>query len=266
DDPSFAALKELAKDNSDARQLATDVSSQYETLLRAEKRRALLARLSKEQTSLSEAKAAVEELKMLRPQEDPKSAAFIRTWDSGLATIKAASIQTEKISHALEGELMPLTAVDSPPQISAELEKQIAGLSGMLTGFLATHPPLQFVDALKKDTAICAVGTDFRKLRTIFEEKHYIDAKDVLDNLALHADLVGPETARVVSVLQRQAIEKIEKFTRLRDEAKLLADSGKKPEALTKFEAAFIVIPDSDIEHQISVLKREVTEVSPKGE
>ncbi|HEY5813501.1 MAG TPA: hypothetical protein VIT23_12715, partial [Terrimicrobiaceae bacterium] len=46
DDPSFAALKELAKDNSDARQLATDVSSQYETLLRAEKRRALLARLS----------------------------------------------------------------------------------------------------------------------------------------------------------------------------------------------------------------------------
>ena len=42
------------------------------------------------------------------------------------------------------------------------------------------------------------------------------------------------------------AAEKVDQFTRLRDEA-LLANSGKKPEALAKFEAAFSVIPALDV-------------------
>ena len=85
-----------------------------------------------------------------------------------------------------------------------------------------------------------------------------MEAKDILDELARNADLFGPETMRAVSGLRRQAVAKIEQFTRLRDEAKLLADSGKKSEALAKFEAAFSVIPDSDVGQQIAQLRQDI--------
>jgi hypothetical protein len=266
DDPRFIALKELAEGNPDAKQIAAELSAQFEALVRAEKRGDLLARLTRPDTSMPEAQAALKELKTLRPSEDPKSAAFIKAWDSGTLTVQATSAQTEKISEALEEELTHFTAESGPPEISPEIERQISALSGTVTGFLATNPPVQFVNAIQKTVALCAAGEDFRKLRAIFKEKRYLDGKDVLDDLARHADLIGPETVRVVSSLQRQAVEKIEQFTRLRGEAKLLAESGKKPEALAKFEAAFSVIPDSEIEQQISQLRREVSEVSSKGQ
>ena len=98
----------------------------------------------------------------------------------------------------------------------------------------------------------------------IFQEKRYIEAKDILDGLAHRADGVGPETVRVVSGLRRQTVGKIDEFTRLRGEAKLLAASGRKPEALAKFEAAFSVIPDSDVGQQIAQLKQDIVAVPAK--
>ena len=71
---------------------------------------------------------------------------------------------------------------------------------------------------------------------------------------------------RVVSSVQRQAVEKIEQFTRLRAEGKLLVESGKKREALDKLEAAFAVMPNPETEQQISQLKQEISSVSSKGQ
>jgi hypothetical protein len=103
------------------------------------------------------------------------------------------------------------------------------------------------------------VEAGLTKLKAILVEKQYLEAKDVLDDLAPWAALVGPHTTHVVSGLRRLSIEKIEQFTRLRAEGKLLAESGKKREALEKFEAAFAVIPDPEIGQQISQLKQEVS-------
>ena len=93
-----------------------------------------------------------------------------------------------------------------------------------------------------------------------------MEAKDILDDLAYNADLFGPETRRAISGLKRQAVGKIEQFTRLRGEAKLLAESGKRTEALAKFEAAFSVIPDSDVGRQIAQLKEDIPAAAQKVE
>ena len=69
---------------------------------------------------------------------------------------------------------------------------------------------------------------------------------------------------RVVTALQKSTVERIEEFTRLRAEGKLLVESGKKLEALEKFDAAFAVVPDAEVGHQISQLKEEVSPVSSK--
>jgi hypothetical protein len=264
DDPKFIGLQELAETNSDAKKLATEISTQFEGLVRAEKRGDLLARLSRSGTSLVEAEAILHQLKTLRPDEDPKSAASVKAWDSGISMVRATSTEAEKISRSLERELASSGADESPPQISPELEEQISAMSATITAFLATNPPGQLAGAVRQASAVCTVGAEFRKLQMIFQEKRYIEAKDILDGLAHRADLVGPETARVVSGLRRQTVGKIDEFTRLRGEAKLLAASGRKPEALAKFEAAFSVIPDSDVGQQIAQLKQDIAAVPAK--
>ena len=266
DDPKFIGLQELAKSSADAKRLATEVSAQFEKLVRAEKRGDLMIKLGRPGTSLPEAKAALQELKTLRPDEDPKCATLVKAWDSGIATAKTTSAEAETISALLENELADFPAEGGPPDISPELENQIFALNGRIVRFLATRPPSQLIDAVQKAVAVCGAEADFKKLKASLEESQYIEAKDVLDDLARRATLIGPATTRVVSNLQRQAVEKIEQFTRLRAEGKLLAESGKKREALEKLEAAFKVIPDSEIEQNISQLKQGVSAVSSKGQ
>ena len=266
DDPKFTGLKELAETNSEAKRLTTEIAAHLEGLVRAEKRGDLLAKLNRPGTSLAEAQAAVEELKTLRPGEHARTAALVKAWDSGVAFVRTTSAESDTISAQLERELAGFTATAGLPEISPELEKQISALDGRITRFLATKPPSQLSGALEKAAAVCRVEAGLTKLKAIFVEKQYIEAKDVLDDLAPWATLVGPQTTRMVTGLRRQTVEKIEQFTRLRAEGKLLAESGKKREALEKFEAAFAVIPDPEIGQQISHLKQEVSAVSSKGQ
>ena len=145
DDPRFISLKDLGGTNADAQRLATEVSAHLEALVRDEKRSDLLAKLARPTTTLSEAKAMVEQLKALRPSEDPKAAAFVKTWDSGLATAEAARAEAEEICASLERELAGFSAAEGLPTISAELDKQIFALKGRITRFMATKPPSQLV-------------------------------------------------------------------------------------------------------------------------
>lgn len=266
DDPKFTGLKELAETNSDAKRLATEISAHFAELVRAEKRGDLLVKLNRPGTSLAEAQTTVEQLKALRPGEDAKAAALVKAWESGVAFVETTSSESNRISSQLERELGGFRASGGLPDISPGLENQISALNGRITRFLATKPPSQLSGAVEKASAVCRAETAFTKLKTILAEKQYIEAKDALDDLAPWAILIGPQTARVVSALQRQAVEKIEQFTRLRAEGKLLAESGKKREALEKFEAAFAVIPDPEIGQQVSQLKQEVSAVSSKGQ
>jgi tetratricopeptide (TPR) repeat protein len=260
-DPRYLALKELADDNPDAKKLSTEISAQFGELIRAEKRSSLFERLGKSGLSLAEVETLLDQVRALKPDEDPKSAARLEVWDSGLATVRATAGEAERISKSMERELASLNPEEPPAQLSAGLEKQISTVSGTIAGFLATNPPSQLAAAVRQPATLCKAGADFNKLKALFEEKRYLEAKDILDELTRNASLFGPETLRAITGLRHRAVAKIDQFTRLRDEAKLLADSGKKPEALAKFEAAFSVIPDSDVGQQIVQLREDISKV-----
>ncbi|HET9523439.1 MAG TPA: hypothetical protein VFO90_04365 [Terrimicrobiaceae bacterium] len=260
-DPRYMALKDLAEANSDAQKLAAEVSGQFGELVRAERRSKLFEKLGRSGISLEEAESLLDQLRTLKPSEDPKSVARLKVWDSGLAIVRATTVEAEKISKSMERELAALNPEEPPAQLSTGLEKQISTMSGTIAGFLATNPPSQLAAAVRQPATLCKAGADFDKLKAIFDEKRYLEAKDILDELTRNATLFGPETMRAVTGLRQQAVAKIEQFTRLRDEAKLLADSGKKSEALAKFEAAFSVIPDSDVGQQIVQLRQDISKV-----
>lgn len=254
-DPKFLALREYSQKDPTIKTRTDALAASYAKTRRTEKRKSLLSRLTDPALSLAEAGRAVDDLKAAQPAEDPRSAAFVKAWDAGTATVKDLSTQAAKLAGQIEQEMAAVKTEDVPPQLSPALDEQVSALNDKMRLFTATRPPPQFLTALKQAAAVGSVGTDFKKLTTIFTESQFLTAKEVLDPLSRQAAEIGPETSRVIGGLQRFAATKIDEFARLREEAKLLADSGKTADALAKYEAAFGVIPDPAVGQEIANLK-----------
>ena len=158
----------------------------------------------------------------------------------------------------MERELTDVSGEQPPSHFSPGLERRDFYDQRQNQRFLASNPPRPLASAAHRAVNVCVLGANFKELKANFAGKRYLEARDILDNFAREVNLFGPETMRVVSELRRQAAEKVDQFTRLRDEAKLLANSGKKPEALAKFEAAFSVIPDLDVRQHIAKLRQDI--------
>ena len=256
-DPKYLALLEFSTTNPNIKILTAQLASSQAKLARTEKRKMLLARLTEPTLGMPAATEAVNQLKALKPEEDPRSAAFLKRWDAGTATAKAASEDAAKLAAALEGELASDKTGEAPPQLSPQLDADLSALNEKMALFAAANPPPQLLTESRQALAVCAAGTGFKKLQAIFAEKHFIEAKDLLDELSPRSQFIGPETERVITGLLQFTATQIDAFTRLREQAKLLAASGKKAEALAKYEEAYAVIPDNPVGDEIAKLKPE---------
>lgn len=254
-DPKYLALVEFSATSPGIKALTAELAASYGKLVRAEKRKALLMRLADASLTLPAATEAVSQLKALQPAEDAKSAAFVKLWDTGSATLKSTMTEASTLAASLEGELSANKTEDAAPKLSPELDAAISALNEKMTLLVASKPPPQFLTGSRQALAVCAAGTGFKKLQTIFADKRFLEAKDLLDNLSRQTPFIGPESTRVVTGLQQFTATEIDEFTRLREEAKLLSDSGKKTEALGKYEAAYSVIPDNSVGDEIAKLK-----------
>lgn len=262
-DPKVDALKTLGKTNPSIQKSLDDITITYSKALRKEKRTKILARLAEPSMPLPEAQTAVKQLKDLQPEEDSKSSIFIKSWDSASATEAAASAQAATLAPLIEKELVGVQVTDTPPVLSPDLAKQVAALSETLKQFLATRPSPQLIAASGRAIAVSSIGLGFDKLKVLFANKQFLDAREITDDLARQCRQVGPETTRVVASLQSYASGKIKEFTGLREEAKLLADANKPADALVKYQAAYDVIPDNSVSDSINQLKLALPSPSP---
>ncbi len=256
-DPKYLALVEFAATSPGINALTAELAASHAKLVRTEKRNALLVRLADASLTFPAATEAVNQLKALQPAEDPQSAAFVKLWDAGSETVKSTTKEASTLAASLEGELTSNEFEDAAPKLSPELEASISALNDKMTLLVASKPPPQLITGSRQAMAVCAAGTGFQKLQVIFTEKRFHEAKDLLDNLSRQSQFIGSEFTRVVTGLQQFTATKIDEFTRLREEAKLLADSGKKTEALVTYENAYSVIPDNTVGDEIAKLKSE---------
>lgn len=254
-DPKYLALVEFSATSPGIKALTEELAASHGKLVRAEERKALLMRLADPALALPAATEAVSQLKALQPAEDPESAAFVKLWDTGSATLKSTTAEAATLAASLEGELSANKTEDAIPKLSPDLDAAISALNEKMTVLVASNPPPQFITGSRQALAVCAVGTGFKKLQTIFTDKQFLEGKDLLDNLSPQTPFIGTESTRVVTGLQQFTAMKIDEFTRLREEAKLLSDSGKKIEALVKYEDAYSVIPDNSVGDEIAKLK-----------
>lgn len=263
-DPKVDALKNLGKTNPSIQKSLDDITTTYNKALRKEKRAKLLARLADPSLTLAEAQAAIKQLKDLKPEEDPQCAAFITKWEAATATMASCTAQAATLAPLVEQELKGVQITDAPPVLSPDLIKQISALDDTLRRFLNTRPSPQLVAASGPAKAVTSTGLGFDKLKVLFTNKQFLDARGIIDDLAPQSRQVGPETTRVVASLQSYIAGQVKEFTGLREEAKLLADANKPVEALAKYEAAYLVIPDNTVGDTINQLKQALPSPSPK--
>jgi hypothetical protein len=257
-DPRFIALEELAKTNAGVKPLVTEISEMHGKRVRAEQRANLLIKLAEPSLSLEEARTAVARLRTLQPEEDPRAVLFLKNWDAGQATAAAIAEEGKKVAAALEAEMSAIKSEDALPEISSDLGRNIASLNSRLMSFLSTKPPAPLVTEVEQAQAVCTAGAGFGKLKPLFDERQYLEIKDVLDGIEKQSSKIGPETTRVVVAMSRVVASSITEFSRLREEAKVLADANKPAEALAVYEKAYAVIPDPTVGEQIALLKEKL--------
>lgn len=257
-DPRYLALVDMAKTQASVKPLVAELSNLHGKLVRAETRKVLLTKLATPNLTSEEATTAVARLRTLQPEEDPRSVLFLKNWDGSLAKVTAASAEAKKIAGALETEMAAVKTEGALPEISADLDQSVAALNVSMTSFTATKPPAPLLAQAGQALAVCSTVSGFGKLKAIFADKQFLEAKDLLDEMTGQARLIGPETARVILGLQTVTSTSIAEFSRLREEAKLQADANKPAEALAVYEKAFAVIPDPAVGEQIALLKEKL--------
>lgn len=254
-DPKYVALVEYSQSDASLKPMVSELLADYTDRMQVEKRGKLLAALADPSITSTRAAAAVAELRTLKPEADPPSATYLKSWDAALATLKTSHAEAEKLATNLETEMAAIPAGSPEPKLSPALEQGLADLNRTMMVFKATSPPAPLLADAKKTFAVVAVGVGFKESANLFKENQFLQAQDLLSELSAQAALVGPETTRVVGELQKSASFKIDEFTRLREQAKLLIDSGKAAEALAMYEQAYAVIPDSTVSAEIEKLK-----------
>lgn len=254
-DPKYIALKEMSASNPGVKTILQEITETHGKRVREEKRKELLATLATPSLSLAEAQSAVTQLTSLKPEEDPTSAAFVKSWTTASATAKEVTDLAKPLITKLETELGKAQVDNASPELSADLDRELSALRQKTTVFIATKPAPQLVSEASQAMAVADSGATFKALKPLFEQKQFLQAKDTLDHFDRQTHLIGPQTERVVAGLQRYVAGRIEEFSRLREEAKLLAGSNKPAEALVKYEAAYEVIPDNEVNTEITKLK-----------
>ncbi len=259
DDPKYLELLTMSEDSPRAKTLAGQMESLHAKVLRAEQRRQTLKKLGTPSLPIEEARALVVQLEGLEPSEDPASILFLENWKTGTKKLEELNKSAEALADAIEPQMAAVTDFSKVPELTPETQTQASSLLNGNKSFQASRAPVQLKSANRKAESVDVVANGFVALVPLVKANQYLEAKEILDGMAPLADQVGPESVKVIGELQKISASKIEHFTRVRDEAKALVDSGKPDEAVAKYEEALTIIADPGITRAIDEIKNPPT-------
>lgn len=254
EDQYFLGLKELAESEPSVGTVMAGVQVLYKSRIRQDERAEILSQLNSPKISFEEASELVKKLRGLQPQEDAAANLFVQSWDASVGKASQLTAQIQAVQSQFEAAMADPGS--SPPALSPDLSASLAGMTAAVKAYRAGSPPVMISVPLPLADALTAFGDNLPVLAKQISEKQLLDAKSILDTLVRQAAMIGPKTTEALAGTQAQVNGDISKFLLLRDEAKMLADNAKKPEALKKYEQAFELIPAKDVAEQIEVMKK----------
>ncbi len=246
----YLGLLDLARAEPSVKPQADAVKAAFDLRSRKNSRDGVLAQLAAPSVTRAQAEPLVAKLRTLSPAEDPAAAAYLRNWDNAVAAAGDVTRVIEEARTSFEADLK-----DGSTSVDAETAQKVREAAALLARFRAGAPPAAIKVPSDVADAMSAYIEEFPAVQKKISEKMFFDAKEIVDPISVRITAVGPYAAAAVRTVQRQIGEQIEKFSRLRDEAKLLADTKKSAEALRKYEEAYAVIPAPDVAAQMEVLK-----------
>jgi len=261
-DPRYQALQTMAEGNPSVQKLLTEVEDKQASTTRIQKRKDVVEKLKNATLTRAKAQTLIDELKTQKADEDAVAKMVVNKWDKALVTEKEVQEESPELAAQMEQEMASVQP-ETVPVLSESLDTKLSPFSQKVAIFFATQPPVQIAADLKQARALELVYKDLKILQPLIPAKQYLEAKGSLDELSRQAELIGPETAKVVGALQKLASAKVDEFSRMRSDAQLLADSGQKEKALAKYEEAFAVVADPGVAEQIKLLKGEAPAPSP---
>ena len=255
EDPKFIALVAMGKSAAKAKLFVNELRDIQGRLARGERRKKIMEKLADPALPLPACQELVVELNTLQPSEDPASKAAVVRWQNSLKEAARLADTAKPLAEKLNAELSSIVDFAKAPTFSSESSDAATKLAAEVKKFQASSPPPQFTAEVAQAAAVAAVYDGMLKVGPLLEANQFLEVKDVLDSLSQRTALVGSHASRANGELQRIAAARIEIFTRAREDAKALADAGKGPEAIAKYQEAFSVIPDPSVGSAIEQLK-----------
>lgn len=249
----YLELLENAKTDPELATRLEALKSRYEQLLAAEELQTLLSKINDPALGSENLAEIIFKLKKI-PSPDSRIRRILEQSDLA-AEISALS---REIKNGLELQYSGSTDPTLPMPLSSDLSAKIQKIETDVTIFKSSNPPGGLSIPDKNIEAEILFSKNITDLNSALKSRNYSKAESYATPLVGASALIGPKTNDSMKGILSLVTTKLATFTKLRDEAAMLAQAGKKKEALAKYSEAVTVMPDSQISAKIEDLKKSI--------
>lgn len=247
----FLKLQDLAKTEMDLQGRLNAVKTRYDELCAKEDMNELLAKLENPNLEPSSLAVILGRLKKV-PTPDSQIRRVIEQAD----TASQISNLVNEIKSALEALFVNLPENGAVPSLGPQLASQIQTLETQFTIFSSGSPPSGINVPSESVTAAIALCNQLPKLDSLLLERDFFAAESAIAPLVQSSAKIGSKTNEGIKALQSFITAKLGAFSKLREEAVMLAQAGKKKEALAKYLEALAIMPNAQLAAQVEELKK----------
>lgn len=247
----FLKLQDLAKTEPDLQGRLTAVKTRYDELCAKEDLDELLAKLENPNLEPSSLAVILGRLKKV-PTPDSQIRRVIEQADAA----SQISNMVDEIKSALEVLFVSLAENGAVPSLGPQLASQIQTLETQFTIFSSGSPPSGINVPSESVTAAIALGNQLPKLDSLLLERDFFAADTAIAPLVQSSAHIGSKTNEAIKALQSFITAKLGAFSKLREEAGMLAQAGNKKEALAKYLEALAIMPNAQVAAQAEELKK----------
>jgi hypothetical protein len=247
----FLKLQDLAKTEMDLQGRLNAVKTRYDELCAKEDMNELLAKLENPNLEPSSLAVILGRLKKV-PTPDSQIRRVIEQADAA----SQISNLVNEIKSALEALFVSLPENGAVPSLGPQLASQIQTLETQFTIFSSGSPPSGINVPSESVTAAIALCNQLPKLDSLLLERDFFAAESAIAPLVQSSAKIGSKTNEGIKALQSFITAKLGAFSKLREEAVMLAQAGKKKEALAKYLEALAIMPNAQLAAQVEELKK----------
>jgi HPt (histidine-containing phosphotransfer) domain-containing protein len=160
----------------------------------------------------------------------------------------------QDLRRSFNATFAAVASSSSLPEFPSPLVAKAQDLMLETRQFIAGNPPASIQAPASQARDIITIAESLPTLQGMLTAKDYIAADGLASKLATSAGTLGGPTLVVLKNIQAHCIAQLENVKKLREEAVALAKEGNKKEAAEKLSEALEIMPNPEIDQQISDL------------